>query len=528
MSLSKNINPSKISLSRDDTGTLLLLAAVIFGAWFRIMPVWLAGFPLNDGGMFYSMMKDLQANGFIPPTYTTYNNLNIPFAYPPLGLYVGAGISSLFGISGIEILRWLPAIINSFCVPVFYLLAKEITEDKLKGAVAALIFGFTPHLTNWLSAGGGLTRSFGTLFLILTILYAHRLFRSGDKKFIWATTFFGGLAILSHPEAGIYAISLAILAWFANSVSVKSTFHAILVAVGAAILAGWWYGWVVHTHGMESILSALQTGGHSPLSVLKMLNINFLTEEPYLSLLGATGVLGIIFLIISKRYFAPAMLLVIYLVQPRSAHTIANIPLAIASGVFVVVVLLPAIQRVDETLNTKRGLKIFLLLLAPYLFANSTFYALTLSQNHVSQGERQAMTWVKENTPEGSRFVTITGEGEAWCDSSGEWFPALAERHSLSTLQGREWLLGKSYNEFATHRSILHACINEDVACLERELDYFGTNADYVYVATKTPTKNCSAVTTSQTTPPVVLSLQKSPDYSIVYESPEVVIFEKK
>lgn len=66
--------------------------------------------------MFYTMMKDLQANHFIPPVFTTYNNLNIPFAYPPLALYIGAGISSLFNISLIKILQWLPPLINSLCV----------------------------------------------------------------------------------------------------------------------------------------------------------------------------------------------------------------------------------------------------------------------------------------------------------------------------------------------------------------------------------------------------------------------------
>jgi len=507
---------------------LLLLAAVIFGAWFRIMPSWMAGFPLNDGGMFYSMMEDLQANRFIPPAYTTYNNLNITFAYPPFGLYVGAAVSSLFGISGIEILRWLPAIISSLCIPVFYLLAKEITQDKLKGTAASLVFGFTPHLSTWLSAGGGLTRSFGTLFLILTVFYAYKLFRSGDRKFIWITTIVGSLTILSHPEAGLYAASFAALAWFLNSPSWKSSFNAFFVALGVLILAGSWFGWVIHSHGMETILSALQTGSHSLLSVLKILNLNFVTEEPYLSLFSAMGILGITFLIISKRYFVPAMFLAIYLVQPRSAHTIGNIPLAIASGVFIVEVLLPAIEHVDKTLNTKRGIQIFLLLLAPFIFANSSLYALSLSQHHVSDGERAAMTWVKENTPEASRFATITGEVEAWCDSSGEWFPAIAERHSISTMQGREWLLGSSFIEFATHRSKLHACINENAACLEHELEYFGGNVDFVYVALQTPTKNCSAVATSQTTPLIVLSLQKSPDYSIVYETPDAVVFEKK
>jgi asparagine N-glycosylation enzyme membrane subunit Stt3 len=131
-------------LNANEVSNLILLAALLFGTVFRFFPAWLAGSPINDGGMFYVMMKDLQTSHFLPPEYTTYNNLNIPFAYPPLALYIGAGIGSLFNISLIEILRWLPALVNSLCVLVFYFLSQEFLDDKFKSAVAALIFALTP------------------------------------------------------------------------------------------------------------------------------------------------------------------------------------------------------------------------------------------------------------------------------------------------------------------------------------------------------------------------------------------------
>ena len=528
MRLFQRRNTPSSPLSREDTANLILLASVIFGAWFRFMPAWMAGFPLNDGGMFYSMTTDLLANKFIPPAYTTYNLLDIPFAYPPLAFYIGAGLSSLLGVSGIEILRWLPALVNGLSVPVFYLLAKEITRDKLKGSLASLAFAFTPHLTPWLSSGGGLTRSFGFVFLILTTLFTIKLFRSGNIKFVWIAAIVGSLAILSHPEAGLYAASFAILAWFLNSPSLKKAFHASLVALGVVILAGSWYALVIHLHGVEPVLSALSTGGHLFLSVFKILNINYLTGEPYLSLFSAIGVLGLIFLIISKEYFAPLMLLVIFVVEPRSAHILGNIPLAIGSGALVVDVMLPALQHADKTKNTNRGATLFLVLITPYIFVNATIAALSFSQNHVPVGEQEAMIWARNNTPEESQFAVLNSENEAWCDSSGEWFPAIAERHSLSTLQGREWLIANSYNEFATHRSGLHACIESDVSCLERELEYFGGNVDYVYIALQTPTRNCNTVSPAERIPPLVLSLQSSPAYSKEYSSPEAVIYKKK
>jgi len=155
---------TKTKPSKDEIGILILFAAILFGGIFRLLPSWLAGFPVNDGGMFHVMMKDLQANHFIPPLYTSYNHLSIPFAYPPLAFYIGAGASDLLNISLLAILRWLPAIIHTACVPALYFLAKELIGDKFTAAIATLVFALTPHLNAWLSVGGGLTRSLGTLF----------------------------------------------------------------------------------------------------------------------------------------------------------------------------------------------------------------------------------------------------------------------------------------------------------------------------------------------------------------------------
>lgn len=65
-----------------DWPTLLLFTALLFGAVVRFWPVITNGFPLNDGGMFYTMIRDLKANHFILPQFTSYNFANIPFAYP--------------------------------------------------------------------------------------------------------------------------------------------------------------------------------------------------------------------------------------------------------------------------------------------------------------------------------------------------------------------------------------------------------------------------------------------------------------
>ncbi len=106
------------------TGTILGLA-ILFGTFVRVLPAFLSGFPINDGGMFLIIMRDLRVNGFALPVYTTYNYLDIPYAYPPLGFYIGA-LLEWIGIPSLQILIWLPAIFTMLTIPLFYLLAKQL------------------------------------------------------------------------------------------------------------------------------------------------------------------------------------------------------------------------------------------------------------------------------------------------------------------------------------------------------------------------------------------------------------------
>jgi hypothetical protein len=276
------------------------------------------------------------------------------------------------------------------------------------------------------------------------------------------------------------------------------------------------------------LLSALQTGGQTIWSILRLINIDIITEEPYLDLLGVFGVLGMIYLAVKKEYFIPIMLLVIYLVQPRSAHTVGNIPLALAAGVFITEALLPVFLQLG-TANTNRGIKVLLFLLVPYLLINSIYQGFMLSQNHVSKGEQAAMQWIKDHTPRESKFLVITAESDPMCDSSGEWFPSLTKRTSLSTLQGQEWLPKNKFGELLGHRASIQSCINKGVECLNRETGYFGTDYSYIYISTHTPTINCRPSDSSLLTPSgLIASLEGMQGYSIAYRSEQVVLFQKK
>lgn len=524
----------KRKLSADDTAVLILITAVIFGAWLRIMPAWLAGFPVNDGGMFYTMIQDLQANHYALPLYTTYNHLNIPYVYPPLGFYIGAALTDLLNLSTpLAVIQWLPGILNALCIPPFYFLAKEITGNKFQSAVSTLVFALIPHMTAWFSMGGGLTRSLGAIFMLLALTSIHRVFANESKRDIWGAILFSSLAVLSHTEAPIYTVAIAIYIWLVKSRSRKGLTSGILIALGVLVLTSPWLASIISRHGLAPLLSAGQTSFRSTWSVLKLINIDLMTEETYLDLFGVFGILGMAILLSRKDYFIPGMFAVIFLSQPRSAHTIGNIPLAMAAGFLIVEIILPAvsIKRADlenQSKPSRIGIFIFLAVLFPYILSNSLYYGFTFSQNHVSESGRNTMSWIQENTPINSGFLLITGEPLWYCDSTSEWFPALTNRHNSTTLQGNEWLKGSYFEELASDIQKLQACIDDGVACILEEVDRLYLEIDYLYISLTSPKSDCRPGNASNPTRNLILELDHSAQFQSVYHSADAVIYRKR
>ena len=114
----------------------------LIGLAIRLAAPLQAAFPLNDGGLFYAMIVDLQEARYALPMYATYNSAAIPFAYPPLAFYLTGLLADLLHISTLDIVRILPAIVSGLTIPAFYLLAREITDFKMPKYRSCL--GFSP------------------------------------------------------------------------------------------------------------------------------------------------------------------------------------------------------------------------------------------------------------------------------------------------------------------------------------------------------------------------------------------------
>lgn len=514
--------------NKEESGVLIGILAIIFGGFVRLYPANIAGFPINDGGLFVVMIEAIKANSLRLPQYILYNGLNIPFAYPPFAFYIGAISSNLLNLSPIDIVRWLPGIVSVGTVPAFYYLSRAILNSSYQAGLATLAFAFTPRSFTWTIMGGGLTRSFGLLFLLLSLGCIYRLFKERDRKYIFGSILFSALIVLSHPEAMVHTIAFVLLFWIFIGRNKQGIINSLLLALGTMIVTCvWWLPTVIHL-GLNPFLAAAQTGSQTPLSILYPFLLTQ-TDEPYLTFVAVLGLIGLFACLAKKNYFIPIWYFVPYLVDPRSAATYAMIPLAMMAGIALSEVILPFIAVLannsnDAGLGQDLVAVTFLVFAGIYMLGGTLYFDNQIAASTLSEANRTAFDWIKSNTQAGSRFLIMTGEGQILCDSVQEWFPALTDRIDITTIQGNEWLPDHKYAGAVTLQTDVQGCLDatSPFSCINK----YHLQFDYLYINTQGNLKNSCRVVAPVSHGVGLINLMKiNNQYHLAYQSDAVAIF---
>jgi hypothetical protein len=510
-----------------DWPSLLFLIAVLFGGLIRFMPALSTGFPINDGGMFYDMTRDLQANHYLLPATTVYNGLDLPYAYPPFGFYFAALLADLGRIPLLGIFLWLPPFLATLTIPAFYLLARTLLKGDLRAALAAVFFALTPGEYGWQIMGGGVTRAFGMLFLLLGVRYVYNLFQDAKIKTGVLATIFCALAVLSHPEVAIQTAGLCAVIWLFFGRTWRGTLHAALVAIGVLMLTAPWWGTILAQHGLAPFLSAGQTGLHTSASWLKFFSENFILSGlfPFIALLR---VIGFIYALVKRNWLLLALLVVPYIVDPRSAESISYFGFCMIAALALLDAI-PALaaklrkskEPVKPFLESRTGV-IVLFALIFLQFIDCGLYNYRLINTTLTPADRAAMTWVQANLPSGKDFLIITTKPYSMSDPVQEWFPTLTGQHSQTTLQGLEWSLGGQFMGRLDDLALLQPCT--DLACVESWSMRTGLTYDYLWLSIF-PGEDTSKLSISARS--LLVSVKASEDYRLVYQSVSAAIFLK-
>lgn len=490
---------------------LILALIVVIGLAMRAVPVIGTGAPLNDGGLFVAMAEDIRRAGFALPETTSYNQDGLPFAYPPLGLYLLAALTEFTGIPAIQWIRFVPLVFATASIVLVYPVAVHVLGARSLGLTATMAFALLPRSYEWLIVGGGITRAPG-LFLALgainlALLTVRRPEMSVRKAVAAALVL--GLAGLTHPEAAVFGgVSIALLVL---SACPRRQGAAVVALVGltAAIVVAPWIVIVLLRHGAEPFLAASESRNLAQ-ALLRLASLDF-TGAPVLPVVGILGAAGFVLEAIHGRYLLPGWIVLIFLTTPAAAATFSMLPWALL------------IASVANYVPRKRRLRNLLAAGAVLAFAIVSAYLAPLRLDSplwaLSDDERAAMAWIERETPADAQFLVVAGiRWEA--DASSEWFPVLAQRHSVGTPQGYEWTSRATWTERVATHDAAARCALDGPSCLDDQVA--ATGVDYVYIP-KGP--RAGPLSRSDCCAALRAALRLGPGYSVVYDGPGASIY---
>lgn len=524
-------NQSERKQTKINPAIILVGLALLFGGYVRISVVLGASAPLNDGGLFYTMTNDLIANQFKIPLTTTYNHLNIPFAYPPLQFYIVGLMTTFLHWNLLDIFRLLPAVFSTFSILAFFYLAKDLLKNDTHAGMATLIFSLIPAAFDWPIMGGGITRSPAFFFALLTLLCVYRLYTKQEKRYIPLTALFAALTVLSHPETALHTAASTLVFFLFFGRNKRGVIRSVIVAGLVLLFTSPWWVTVLSNHGLAPFLAAGGTGWHNLTAVLKLLFANQFSELN-LTPITILAVIGLIIMLAEKNYFFPVWFITIFISEPRSAPLFMSPVIAIFAA-YALIELLNYLNSLQKKQQSKSDLEIILSgkwskILFAFLFAQWIFSSFATMINlsdayFLSDSESNAYQWVKENTPTDSQFVILSGLAPL-TDPISEWFPALSDRVSVGTAQGHEWLSTENFDDVLEESAALQECYTQSAACFNDWLVTNNESADYILIDNHI-LEQSTAQETAVYPSALIELLRQDPGYAVVYDADGIVIF---
>ncbi len=501
----------------------------------RSYAIFSSNLPLNDGGMFYVMVEDLVVNNFSIPRFTNYNFFNIPYTYSPLAFYLTAFIWKITNIELLSLFRFLPLLFSLFSIPVFFEITKKITKSTKISLWTLLFYVTSPRSFQTIISGGGLTRSLGFFFALLTINYSIDLYQKKDKKSILLTSIFAGLCILTHIENAAFAFSSVGAVFFASKIKLKDILNSLVVVFFSVLFIS---PFILQVFDLHGALTPFAHAFHGNLSISdktylwntfsgSQLSYLFYMSENQFSLVPLLAIIGLFYAIVTKEKFLIMWTLFLIAFGSRMAHLAMALPLSIFSSIALVKVLLPSLFSLDLkniyfNKHKKQFISCFIIILSLFS-ASSSFGHKNTPINAISNTQENTMNWIKLNTPKGSKFIVITPM-PSWiwfADRLPEWFPALAKRQSIATPQGKEWLT--DFRGALRLNEEMKKCNNSDVNCLENTANRFGMNFDHIYIPSDLKLEpdfdECCTLLKD--------SIMKSQNYQLIYSSDGELVFAK-
>lgn len=471
-------------------------------------------YPGLGAGLFSLMAEAISAHGYaLPTTIPYYTASGIPFAYPPLFLYVYAALLDITGWGPLTITEFVPGLYIFGVVVATYALGRELLSTRLQASVAAVGMATSPAVFRMLLSAGGIVRAPAFAVMMAGLAVGVKLFRSHRPRWLVAGVVCFALTVLSHPVSAAF-LGFSYLVFFAVfDRSPRGFGYGAVVAVAGLALVSPWLLTVVSRHGIDVFLQASSTHGGLGLKPFQLVVFWYNPKFAFPSLWVVFVLVGGCYLLVDRSSPLLVWFGLSLLFFPRRVTMVVGILIA-AVGVC------RAARATDRLRNRVspsipfRPATVMVVVLCLYAAGTGSVYAAnypgidgpSATQAYVDGDEVAAMEWAANNTPPNASFAVV--------GDTAEWFPLFAKRTSVLTYRGAEWLDGESQGD--RMRTIAAVATCDDAACLTRELAADDLSPDYLYLSADAYSANY-AVRDQSTA--MHSSLVRSERYHIVFEN---------
>jgi len=468
------------SASRWSNSTIAFLIAILVSAPLLFYNAFLHVFPMGYAGLFTQMARQIaDANFAMPGESPYYGPGGIPFAYPPLGLYILAVFIKLTGKYYI-FLRFLPPIFSLLSVGLTFFLAQKLFKQPFLSAAVAILTATSVDLYIAHTWSAGVVRAPAFVFLILVLYFYSPNPDKRSTRDTFLSGLFFGLAALSHLAYALFCFLWIVVASVSLRNWKKTIVDAFLAGLTALIVASIWVIPTAFRHGWRVFFGAFNSHGGNELmteafnlaSLVRLFQINL---APILSnsLLAALVLAGGIYLLLHKQYRFVLFFFLIVLIFPENARFVYWLGCFFAAyGLW----LLSAQLYEWISKRVKISQPVWMaVLLTPILgilwwggFSSISRFAPFLSNSALELQGRSSEIFLRDGT-----YLALLIQDEA------EWMPFLIQHEPLVSQWGSEWL--GQYDQQTRLMSLFQGCRKEkDWACVKSVLAEMGSSPDYV------------------------------------------------
>jgi hypothetical protein len=405
-------------------------------------------YPIGFAGLYSLMAKEIVENHFLLPLNVPfYGPGGIPFAYPPLAMYLMAIFVGPFGLSPIAYLRFAPSLFFLIATLLFFYLVWKYTQSKSIAIISSILLAYSSANYYLEATAGGIVRGLALCFLLAGLITYLNIDIKNSKKYCVLTGIFFALTILCHLSyAFIFAIIIFIATLFHSFTRKRWGWLIIIVLLGIGFTALWW-GTVIYRYGLKTFIFAFNTHGNGlitkiltgTLTLGQGLTQSFSTfnVNPFFTCLA---LIGLIYMLLQKKYFVPLLFLVLLFMSGENGNYLILLG-SLAIGVLLSRICWTFLYQQRENRFTIVG--VIFVVFCLILICESQVVKINSYKPMVTNELISLSSKLKGSVSQKSSFLFLDDNNS----EEAEWLPYFLNMEPKIGTWGGEWIDSTKYTE---------------------------------------------------------------------------------